>query len=290
MKLLALARTVTFAALLSVSGLVFAQQPPAAPGSIGAPTVRDVTKQMGVVQRLGAQIPGDLKFMSDEGKEIQLKDLMGKRPLLLVPVFYNCQSACLLEMDAMTKSLRKTQRIVPGREFDVVFISIHPKETWELARATKARMMEAYGRPETEDGWHFLVGEHDAVQKITEVVGFQYTYDAANDRINHPIAAMFISNDGRVSSYIANGVNYPTKILESGAERANRNEIGQKTDVYLFGCLMVDPATGQRSMVIHNVLRLASIFTVIALIASIAYMSNKYRRDTVAVGGKAPRS
>ncbi|MFZ4506906.1 MAG: SCO family protein [Fimbriimonas sp.] len=284
----------------AVTGLALAQAP--TPQPIGNPATRDVTRQMGLTQRLGAPMPLDLKFTTDKGEEIRFRDLVGKRPLLLMPVFYRCKSACILEMDALVKALVKTKRtgaakrdlvsgplyFEPGQDFDVVFVSIHPKETWELARASKARMMDIYSSPDSDRGWHYLVGSTDSIKKITDAVGFKFSYDEQRDLINHPVAGMFVTLDGRVSSYIANGVNFPTKILMSGAERASRNEIGQKTDSYLFGCIMMDPATGQRSFVINNIVRLAAVLTLISVVGSIFYMSRKYRQDPLANRGRTP--
>jgi hypothetical protein len=47
---------------------------------------------------------------------------------------------------------------------------------------------------------------------------------------------------------------------------------------------MIDPVTGERSLVISQIVKLAAIFTMIAVLGSILWMSFRYRQS----GGSQP--
>jgi protein SCO1/2 len=49
--------------------------------------------------------------------------------------------------------------LVPGKDFQIVILSIDPNETPQLAAKKKAFYLKRYGHPETADGWHFLTGK-----------------------------------------------------------------------------------------------------------------------------------
>ena len=80
---------------------------------------------------------------------------------------------CSEEMDGLTGALEMV-KLTPGKDFDVVIISIDPTETPELAAKKKAFYLKRYGRPETAAGWHFLTGQQPAIDAVTNAVGFGY--------------------------------------------------------------------------------------------------------------------
>ena len=53
----------------------------------------------------------------------------------------------------------------PGKEYEVVTISIDPQETFDLARKKKETYW-AYGRP--APGWHFLTDHHGNAKRLAE--------------------------------------------------------------------------------------------------------------------------
>ena len=84
---------------------------------------------MGIKQKLGDVVPLDLKFKDENGKPVVLNDFYGKRPVVILPIFYNCKTACSNLLVSMLKTLAKASKLDAlkvGREFDVVAISLHP--------------------------------------------------------------------------------------------------------------------------------------------------------------------
>src|SRR5262245_25850469 len=127
-------------------------------------------------QNLNAQVPLDLPFRDDSGRAVRLGDFLGKRPVILALVYYECPMLCTLVLNDLTRSL-KPLAFDAGREFDVVAVSIDPKETPALAALKKRGYLRRYGRPGSEQGWHFLTGEETSIRRLAQVVGFRYDYD-----------------------------------------------------------------------------------------------------------------
>ncbi|MBI3721167.1 MAG: SCO family protein [Fimbriimonas ginsengisoli] len=233
--------------------------------------------RMGIDQKLGAQVPMDTQFTDETGKTVRFGDLFAGRPVLLVPMFYQCHGICEVTVEALLKTtakLKKTSAV--GEKFDVILLSIHPKETPEQAMAKKREILEVYERPQSAPSWHCLTGSLESIHQVTDAVGFRYDYKPETDQINHPAGAIILTPRGMVSSYIF-GVDYPTIVLEDGFALASREAVGKKAEPILLGCIMLDPLTGKRTLVIENVLKLAGMLTVLILGLAILKMSLAHR-------------
>lgn len=272
------ATLILIVAMLALVGLSQAQTPQA-----------DVTRQIGIQQMLGNRVPADAVFRDEYGKTIRFGDLLGKRPLVVAPIWYQCTTACMVVQDSLMKTLAKAtkgDRLIVGRDMDVVFVSINPKETPDLALRKKNVLTSLYKRPESDAGWHFLTGDDANIHKVTDALGFRYTYDPQTDRINHSVGIMFVSPQGTVSSYIL-GADYPTEVMADNLKRAERNEVGPKADTVLLGCIMIDPLTGKRSLVIENVVRLAAFIFMLGVfgwVGSMIVASKKQALKCAVVG------
>jgi protein SCO1/2 len=261
-------------------------------GAIAQDTQSSLTKQMGLTQRLGAYLPKDVPFKDETGKDIKFGDLFKvNRPVLLVPIFFTCKTMCVNIADGIATTLAKATRtdsLKPGRDFDVVMLSINHKETPELAMAKKVEIFNVLTPPKgrgddeawravAEGGWHMLTGSEESVRAITNAVGFKFSYDKRTDIINHPSASMILTPSGQVSNYIV-GPTFPTTVLKADMALAAKNEVGQSVDQsFMFGCVRFDKA-GKYTLVVENVIRLACVLTILALGGMILGLSLKERR------------
>ncbi len=76
---------------------------------------------------LNQQLPLNLTFTDDTGKQVQLGEYFGKRPAILALVYYRCPMLCSEELDGLTSALQMV-RFVPGKDFNVIVVSIDPTE------------------------------------------------------------------------------------------------------------------------------------------------------------------
>ena len=246
---------------------------------------RDSLSQMKIEQKLGAQVPPQATFKDESGHQIQMASLLGHRPIVLLPMFYLCRGVCGKETDNLMKTIAQLEDKTVGRDYDVVFLSINPRETPELAMNKKVSLMKVMKGESNQEGYHFLTGSIEEIRKVTDAVGFGFAYDPADGRINHPAGLMILTPAGRVSQYIL-GADYPKPVFSEGLVLAQQDKIGKKAEVVLLGCVMIDPITGQRSIVIENVIRLVAGVFAIGVFAWIGSMMLKNRRD--AANGVTP--
>ena len=219
--------------------------------------------QIGIDQRLDEQVPLDLDFRNEQGKEIRLGDYFGEKPVILVLVYYECPMLCTEVLNGVLRSLRALS-FTAGQEFDVVTVSFDPEETPVLALTKKRMYLERYNRPGAADGWHFLTGSEESIRRLTEAVGFRYVYVPARDQFAHASGIMVLTPTGKVSRYFY-GVEYPTRDLRLGLVEAAANRIGSAVDQVLLLCFHYDPTTGKYGFVIMNAIRFAALVTVVGL-------------------------
>lgn len=239
----------------------------------------DLTKAVGLDQRLNAQVPLDASFQDSDGKTVALGDLV-KRPTVLMLVFYRCvdvSGTCFLEMEGAIKAFRSMKKDTIGKDFDVVTLSIHPKETPELAAAKKTQFLKQYGRPEAEQGWRFLTGTDDQIKRVADSVGFKYRYNAEKDQILHPAGLVILTPEGKVARYFY-GADYPAKVLRDSLVAAGNGVVGERSVPILLGCFMYDETTGKTRLHVKNALKLTGGTTVFILGLSIFLMTRRPRR------------
>jgi protein SCO1 len=237
-----------------------------------------VLQKVGVSQHLNQQIPLDAAFVDETGKAVTLGDYFGKRPAILSLVYYNCPLLCSEEMDGLTSALEMV-KLTPGKDFDVVIISIDPSETPDLAAKRKAFYLKRYGRPETAAGWHYLTGQRPAIDAVSNAVGFGYVRvpgpDGRLSQFAHASAIEIVTTNGRLAQYYL-GVEYSPKDMLLGLIEASGNKIGSPVANILTYCYHYDPQTNKHSLVIVRVVQLGGMVTVAGLGG---FMFLMFRRD-----------
>jgi len=236
------------------------------PGGIMSPPAHQRPpglENVGIAQNLKEQIPPQLEFRDETGKQVKLADYFGKKPIILNLAYYNCQMLCPEVMSGLTSALR-TLKFDVGKEFDVLTVSFDPHETPALAAEKKQEYLHRYGRAGAEQGWHFLTGQQDAITALTKAAGFQYQYDPKIGQYAHTTAIMVLTPEGKIAQYYY-GVEYAPKDLRLGLVQASQGKIGNLVDAVLLYCYHYNPETGKYGAVIMNVLRLSAAGTMVFL-------------------------
>jgi protein SCO1/2 len=220
-------------------------------------------ENVGIAQRLDAQVPPDLSFSDETGKPVKLGDYFGRKPLILNLVYYNCTMLCGEALAGLASAMRLVKFDV-GNEFDVVTVSFDPRETPVMAAAKKKDYVARYGRANAAAGWHFLTGPPDSINALTQAVGFQYQYDAKTNQYAHATAIMVLTPQGHISRYFY-GVDFPPKDLRMGLVEASQGKIGNAVDAVLLYCYHYDPQSGKYGAMVANILRLAAAATILIM-------------------------
>jgi protein SCO1/2 len=223
----------------------------------------DPLKVIGIDQKLNAQIPLDLPFKDDSGRDVKLGDYFGKRPVVLALVYYSCPMLCTQILNGMVSSLRVVT-FNPGEDFDVVAVSFDAREGPALALEKKQAMLKQYGRGDTGKGWHFLTGNLASIKALTDAVGFHYTFDVHTNQFAHASAIMIATPEGKMSKYYY-GIEYSPKDVRLGLIEAADNKIGTPVDQILLFCYHWDPSTGKYTPIAIGGLRIAAAATLLLI-------------------------
>jgi len=148
-----------------------------------------------------------------------------------------------------------------GKEFNVVTISIDPKDTTGTAMGKKKLIVSKYGRHGADQGWHFLTGDKENIDAVANAVGWRYAYDPKSGQYAHASAIMLLTPEGKVSRYFY-GIEYAAKDIQFGIMDASQNKIGGLTDQIALYCYHYDPAKGKYGLAIMRLVRLAGLVTI----------------------------
>jgi protein SCO1/2 len=262
--------------LLFVASTAFAQP---LPTSTGAPAAEPppALKSVGFDHNLNQMLPLGVEFTDEHGRTVRIGDYFGKRPVLLAFVYYGCPMLCLQSLSSLAATLG-TLSENPGEDFEVVSLSIDPRETPALALEKKAHYVERSGKPSIAQGWHFLTGTEADIQKVTSAAGFRYAWDAALQQYAHPAGIVIATPQGKVSRYLF-GIDYGPRDLRLALLDASEERISSPLKRALLYCYHYDIATGRYSLAIMRVVQLAGAATVLSLGTLIFVWTRRERRQ-----------
>ena len=248
-----------------------------------------VIEKIGIDQNLGAAVPLDLAFRDETGAPVRLGQYFSTgKPVLLALVYYRCPGLCTMTLNGMSRAFRPLP-FTPGKEFEVVTVSIDPNESHTLAAEKKAEYLKQYGRPEAASGWHFLTGDAASIESLARTVGFRYLYEPNTNQYAHAAGIMLLTPDGKLSRYFY-GLEYSTRDLRWGIVEASDGKVGTLADTINLLCYAYDPMSGKYGFAIMNALRFAAGFTVLALGGFVFFMHRRDRRLAAAGAGRFPPS
>jgi len=246
--------------------------------SSGLPTALE---KVGIEQKLNEQLPFDAVFKDENGKEVRLGDYFGKRPVILALVYYECPMLCNEVLNGLTGTL-KSLTFDTGKEFDVIAISFDARENDkpELAKNKKESYMKRYGRPGTENGWHFLTGTQSEIDKVTKAAGFNYKWDEQSNQFAHAGGIMVTTPEGKLSRYLY-GIDYAPKDVKFALMESAQSKIGNSAEQLMLYCFHYDPSTGKYGLSILRVIRLGGIATLIGFgtMLFVFWRKGKKRKD-----------
>jgi protein SCO1/2 len=238
-----------------------------------------ILSKVRIEQHLNAQLPLALIFTDDQGKQVQLGSYFGKQPAILALVYYQCPMLCSEELNGLTGALQMLT-LLPGKDFNVIVVSIDPSEGTDLAASKKRSYVKRYGRPETASGWHFMTGTQANIDALTQAVGFGYIKipgpDGKLNQFAHASSIQIVTPEGKLAQYYM-GVEYSPKDLRLGLVEASNNHIGSPVDNILTYCYHYDPQTNKHSLIVARVVQLGGFLTFTLLGG---FMLVMFRRDT----------
>ena len=263
---------------LLVTSVSFASS--SAPSSTGqsSSALPENLKDVQIEDRLGNQVEiQSLQFRDETGALVPLSNYFNRgKPVVLSLVYYECPNLCTLVLSGLLETL-KSFEWVPGEKFEVVSVSINPKETPELATTKKNNYLKEYGKPGAEKGWHFLTGEEGQIRSLADQVGFRYKYVEEEQQYAHGAAIFVLTPDGRLSRTLY-GIQYAPKDFKLALLEASEGKIGSVVERFLLFCYSYDPVTRKYSVTLTRVMQAGGLGSTLLFGGYLAFFWYRQRR------------
>ncbi len=226
------------------------------PANVRPPQLEGV----GIDEHLGSSVDMNLMFTDESGYPVRLGKYFNQgRPVILDLVYYNCPMLCTLILNGQTEAMRNIPW-TPGKEYDVVTISIDPRESFDVAQKKKSIYMGSFDRP--APGWHFLTDRDGNVQRLAKQIGFNYRYDPRIEQYAHAAAIMVLTPQGRMARYLY-GIRFSPRDLRFALAEASEGRSTMAVEKILLFCYHYDPKAGAYVWFALNVMRLGGALTVL---------------------------
>ncbi len=250
-----------------------------------ADQVPEELEGVGVTEHLKEKIPLDLEFTNAEGKAVSIGEYFdGERPVILNLGYFRCPMLCGLVVNGMTDAM-KEMPWTPGKEFQIVTVSIDPLETSTLAKLKKQNYLKDYGRPAAAGGWHFLTGKEKNIQALTDAVGFHFKWNDERQEFAHTAVLTVLTPDGEISRYLY-GVMFDPQTLRLSLAEASEGKVGSTVDKVLLFCFQYDPEEGSYALAAMNLMRAGGVLTLLILgVGLFIFWRRELRHKTNAEAG-----
>jgi protein SCO1 len=268
-------RMLALLACVLAPSAAFAQLGPPPPPDLNPAGAKPrILQKVGIDQRIGQMLPLDASFKDESGADVRLGDFFGKRPVVLALAYYDCPMLCSQVLSAMAGALRPIA-FDAGKEFDVIVISIDPRDTPKQAADKKKTYLARYGRLHTAAGWHFLTGQDPSIHAVADALGFRYAYDENIQQYAHGAAIYVATPAGEIARYFL-GIEFPPRDLKFALMEASQERLGSVADQVVLLCYHYDPNTGSYSADTIMAVRIGFVLTVLAVLT---FMFVSLRRE-----------
>lgn len=239
--------------------------------------------EIGIDERTGQFLPPELVLRDEKGNGVKLGELFAK-PVILTLVYYTCDNICPLMLSGLSQALPRLATAA-GKDYRTVTVSFDEMDTPEIARTIKKNYTRAVGSAFPEEGWNFLTGDRQTIQRLTQAAGFRFRRDSRG--FSHPTALIILAPGGKISRYLPvtkyqYGADYPISFssfeLNMALAEATQGKAVSGFRKTLLYCFSHEPP-GQSKF--FNFMAAVGIITLLAMVAFFVYLqvsSRKYRK------------
>ncbi len=223
-------------------------------------------ENVGVTEHLGDTLDiNNLQFTDDKGEKGPLSRFFtGHKPVLMAMVYYNCPGLCSYHLNGVTDTLKQL-KWTAGSQYEIVAVSMDARETFDLAAKKKDSYLKVYGRPGSEAGWHFLVGDKANVDKLAAQLGFRFVWLADKKEFAHVSVSYILTPAGKISRYL-HGIQPDVTTMKMSLLEASNGKIGTMIEQALMFCFQFDPVKNKYTLYSWNLMRIGAIVMVLLLV------------------------
>jgi protein SCO1/2 len=246
------------------------------PSAAGARVDSSAFPQLAFRQHPGAQLPLDAQLTDEAGKPTTLGSTLNGRPAILVLEYLRCRSLCTLVLAGAVNALQQAQ-MTPGKQLQLVAVSIDPRDTSSDAAAARTRYASRFADPAAAgQGMHFLTGSPNEVARIASAAGFPYRYDKASGQFAHPAGFVVVTPSGTISRYML-GLNPDPALLRQALNEAAEGTVEPPAHPLLLLCFGYDPDEGTAAALAMRLVRWVSFAAVLGCAVLIGFLSLRRR-------------
>lgn len=178
--------------------------------------------QVAINSRVGNTLPHFLIMTDESGRTLSLTEFFNldqaAKPVVFLPVYYECSHLCPLIMIKMQASLSALKPLKPGYDYHLASISINPQETAQEAMAARISLLgDSQG---FFDHWLFLTGDQKNTTMLTTALGFGIRTGLTD--ISHPVGVVIVNNENKIHRYLPgldfNDFDLKLALVESGSK------------------------------------------------------------------------
>ncbi len=229
---------------------------------------KDLANRVRIDQKVDAPLPLNLEFKDETGKKVVLGQYFGGKPVMISMLQLTCDQVCSAQFEAMTASFNELQ-FSAGKEFEVLMVSIDPREGPLIAQDVKDERMKAYARPTAKQGWHFLTGDEKNIKALANALGIKYIWDDGSKQFIHPDGIVLATPDAKIARYFMR-LNYEPRALRFSVIEASKERVGTVVDQIALSCFHYNPQTGKYSFQVMSFVKVAGLATVFGALLGIA--------------------
>jgi protein SCO1 len=220
--------------------------------------------------RLGERVPRDVSLRDlDRGALASGELFRTGRPVVLVLAYSDCPMLCSLVLRGLADAARRAERR-PGRDYDLVTVSIDPREPVDVARRSRSRLAALAGESEVER-WRYLLGAEPDVRRLADALGFGYHYDTTTGQYAHPAAVFVLSADGTIAR-VLDELEHAPGALDEALEAATAGDIAEASALdAILRCFRFDPAGRRHGAAITWGLRGLGLLLLASLAAALLF-------------------
>lgn len=228
---------------------------------------------VGVAEKLGARIPGELVFRDENGAPRTLRELVD-RPTILALVFYHCPGICGMIQGNLARVLKDVPGQV-GADYRLLSLSFDDEEPFALAAEARRNYTGLAQPPLPADAWHFLTGDTTNIARLCEAVGFHYVKISPHN-FTHPALITVLAKDGTVIRYLY-GTDYLPLDIGMALSEATQGTPGLSIRKFVTYCYSYDPKSGRYVFALFRVVGLITLVTLAGLILFLRYKPSRRR-------------
>ena len=184
----------------------------------------------------------EYEFLDQDRRPVHFSDYLGK-PLLVNFIFTSCHHTCPMMTANLVKVVDVARDAVGRNAFSVVTVGFDVEvDTPEMMH------FFAVERGVDFDGWDFLSGDSEAIERITADLGFYYTPSASG--FDHLAQSTVLDAEGKVYRQVYGQSFDPPALVEPLKELVfgEQPDAGKLSDwingIKLF-CTVYDPSSGK---------------------------------------------